>query len=113
MVGRGGVARQANGTIGFKERRLATDNDRISPGQVVQLLWRTELLEMLRELDVEVRAKATRRELWATLVDAVSPTEVFALVRDRLRARGDWRSGPTPFRDGGSSQSVAKSQRSP
>ncbi len=106
------AAQQPSGIIEFMERRVATANDRISPRQVVQLLWRNELLEVLRELDSEVAARATRRELWNMLLEAVTPIELFTLVRDRLRARGDWRAGPTPFRRDDSSRSVAKSQRS-
>lgn len=94
------------------ERRAATINYRITPKQVVQLLWRDEVADALRGLGIQVRAKATRRELWDRLVEALSPTDLFKAVRDRLRARGDWRSGPTPFRGDDSFQSVAKSERS-
>lgn len=103
--------RQSDGNIILEERRQPISNDRISPQQVVKLLWRDEVREALKELDAEVRAKATRRELWETLVASISPQDLFRTVRDRLRARGDWRSAPTPFRGGDSFQSAARSQR--
>lgn len=106
------AVRQPDAIIALEERRQPVNNDRISPQEVVKLLWRSEVLEALTELGVEVRAKATRRELWETLVASLSPKDLFRTVRDRLRARGDWRSGPTPFRGGDSFQSVARSQRS-
>jgi hypothetical protein len=106
------VQRTDDATIEFRERREASVNDRISPQQVVQLLWRDEVVSALRRLGIQVRSKTTRRELWAILVDAVTSRELFQIIRDQLRARGDWRSGPTPFRDGGSSRSAATSARS-
>jgi len=106
------AVRQSDATIEFDERQRPRDNERISPEQVVRLLWRDELIVTLRELGVSFRAKATRRELWETLLTAMSPTELFKTVRERLRARGDWRSGPTPFRGDGLSRSAANSPRS-
>jgi hypothetical protein len=99
-------------TVILEERRAPITNNRISPQQVVQLLWRNEVLEALKELGVNVRTKATRRELWEMLIDTLCPPDLFKTVRDRLRARGDWRSGPTPFRGDDSFQSVARSERS-
>jgi hypothetical protein len=99
-------------TVELKERRQPRNNRRISPEQVVQLLWRDEVLEVLKRRNISVRAKATRPELWNTLTKSSSPQELFQTVRECLRARGDWRSGPTPFRGDGLCQSVAKSERS-
>ncbi len=104
--------RKTDATIEIEERRKPISNERISPQQVVQLLWRNEVLEVLKDLGVESQVRETRRELWETLLAALSPQDLFKTVRDCLRARGDWRSGPTPFRCGDSFQSVAKSQRS-
>jgi len=103
---------QAEKSVDFLERREPKINDRISPEQVVQLLWREEAASALKAEGIEVRAKATRRELWRALVEAFSPEELFKIVRERLRARGDWRSGPTPFRGGGLSRSAANSPHS-
>jgi hypothetical protein len=92
--------------------RQPTANRKITPQRVVQLLWKAELREALQEIGAQTPTKFSRRELWAALVSAVPPQKLFQIVRSRLRARGDWRSGLTPFRCGDSSQSFAKSQRS-
>jgi hypothetical protein len=104
--------RRPDETVALEERRRPINNERISPEQVVQLLWRDEVLQALKDLGIAAPSKATRRDLWKTLVASSSPSVLFKTVRDRLRARGDWRSAPTPFRCGDSFQSVAKSQRS-
>lgn len=91
--------------------REPTANPKITPERVVQLLWKSELRQVLQEIGIHPQSKSSRRELWAILVAAVPPDQLFGIVRRRIRARGDWRSAPTPFRCGDSSQSFAKSQR--
>lgn len=92
--------------------RDALPNFKIAPERVAQLLWRNELREALLEIGINPPAKASRRQLCATLVAVAPRDKVFGIVRSRIRARGDWRSAPTPFRCGGSSRSFAKSRHS-
>lgn len=103
---------QARKQVDFLERREPENNMRITPEQVVQLLWREEVAVALRTVGIAVPAKTTRRELWRELVEALDPEELFRVVRERLRARGDWRSGSTPFRNDGLSLSAANFRRS-
>lgn len=98
--------------VRFESRREPQINKKITPDRVVQLLWRNETFEALKEIGIIPRRNARRRELWGTLVAAVSPERLFEIVRSRIRARGDWRSAPTPFRCDGSSRSAARSQHS-
>jgi hypothetical protein len=84
-------------------------NAKITPDKVIQLLWKSELREALENANISAPAKASRRELCTTLVATVSREQLFATVRRCIRARGDWRSAPTPFRGDGSSRSAAKS----
>jgi hypothetical protein len=93
-------------------RREPQPNADVSPESLVQLLWKDETLAALREIGFIAPTKATRRELWSALVSMVPPAKLSEIVRGRLKARGDWRSGPTPFRGGGSSRSSATFQRS-
>jgi hypothetical protein len=95
----------------FEVRRYAMINPQIDAKSVVQLLWKDEALNSLAELGIRLNANLTRRDLWEHLVASVSADELFKIVRERLRARGDWRSGPTPFRGGGLSRSASKSPR--
>jgi len=98
--------------VRFEPRREPAVNPAVSPDSVVQLLWKEEVLEALRELGLAATARAGRRELWDELVNAVPRNRLLEIVRERIQARGDWRSGPTPFRGGGLSRSAATSQRS-
>jgi hypothetical protein len=98
--------------VTLEERREPINNEQICPGQVVQLLWRDEALAALRDWGILVPSRTARRQLWETLTASLSPDDLLKTVRDRIRLRGDWRSGPTPFRCGDSFRSVAKSQRS-
>lgn len=102
--------RTADG-VRIESRREPTVNRRVAPERVVQLLWRHELIESLRALDLEPSCKAPRRKLWTALVEAVPRDRLLEIVRERIRARGDWRSGPTPFRRGDSFRSAARSRR--
>lgn len=99
------------GGVKFEVRRHARINPQIEAKSVVQLLWKEEALNSLAELGIRPDADLKRRDLWKHLVASVSAHELFQIVRDRLRARGDWRSAPTPFRGGGSSRSASRSPR--
>lgn len=98
--------------VRIESRRESEVNERVAPERVVQLLWRQEVIESLLALGHALPSNTSRRELWANLVAAVSRDHLLEIVRDRIRARGDWRVGPTPFRCGGLSRSAATSQRS-
>lgn len=100
------------GGVTIQSLREPTLNTQIAPEHVVQLLWKQEVLESLQDLGIAIRAGTGRRQLWADLVAAVSGKRLFEIVRTRIRARGDWRSGPTPFRGGDLSRSAASSRRS-
>jgi hypothetical protein len=100
------------GGVRFACWREPSANGKIAPSRVVQLLWKSEVREALEEVGITPPLKSPRRALWAMLTAAVSAHELFRVVRGRIRARGDWRSAPTPFRCGDSSRSSARSQRS-
>lgn len=104
--------RRSDGGVDLEERRKPTNNEKISPSQVVQLLWRDEVIDALKRIGIETRLSTPRKKLWEMLVASSSPQDLFGMVRERLRARGDWRSAPTPFRCDDSFQSAAKFQRS-
>jgi len=98
--------------VKIEPRRGPQKNPNVSPDRLVQLLWKNEVAESLRTLGYTPSPKAGRRELWSFLVSVSTPKQLSQIVRDRIRARGDWRSGPTPFRRGDLSRSAANSQRS-
>jgi hypothetical protein len=90
-----GVIRASDGPDGvvLDVVRDAAPNPDVRPEVVVQLLWRDEALAILREHDLAKRfGGRPRREMWAALVDALSPEQVGEVVRTAIKARGDWRS---------------------
>lgn len=99
------------GGVTFRIRRETGRQSRISPRRIVKLIWKNEALNALKKIGIMSRTKARRDELWKLLLENVSHDHLREIVRDALKARGDWRSGPTPFRRGDSLQSSSMSQR--
>lgn len=81
-------------------RRAARANPGVDPNAVVQLLWRAEVIDELDRLDRAdgLRSKP-RRILWDALAEALPARTLRAVVRDRLRAREDWRVVARPRLD--------------
>lgn len=98
----------------FSTVREPTRNPRVDLHALAQLLWREEALAALEErgLAAGLRSKP-RQVLWRRLADELSLDELSAVVRQRLKDRGDWRSDRRRTSGGGSSRSAASSSRSP
>jgi hypothetical protein len=110
-----GILRASPGVCGITltYERMPRQNPKIDAKAVSRLLWRSEALSMLIELDLVAGLRTKARPILCDTLAAKLPRERLCdLVRERLKARGDWRSGQSPFRCGDSSQSFAKSQRS-
>lgn len=75
----------------IEQVRPGGTNPKPNPFAVAQLLWRDEAYEELlaRELATGLRS-ATRWQLWETLAASLTPVELGAVVRARLRARRGW-----------------------
>lgn len=77
----------------FQVIRPPGRNHSVDPLAVVQLLWRDEVLEALRELGADKgMLSKPRRALWEKLASSVTTDQLKDLVRRRLKAREDWRS---------------------
>jgi hypothetical protein len=86
------VARSGNRGTRIVRLRSPRANPGVEPGAVVQLLWRDEALDELERIDRADGLRSKPREvLWGALADALPPRTLRAVVRDRLRARKDWR----------------------
>lgn len=84
------------GEVGFVVRRPHAPNPSPDPLARAQLLWREELLDYLayRGLDRGLRSKP-RKALQKATVRLVPAHELADHVRERIKARGDWRAtGP-------------------
>lgn len=88
------VATIVNGQPRITRLRPTRANPGVEAGAVVQLLWRDEAMDELEKLDraTGLRSKP-RRVLWDALATALPARTLRAVVRERLRAREDWRSG--------------------
>lgn len=82
-----------NGKLEIQEIRPSSINTAVDPDSVVQLLWRDEALSILIELNMHKGiASKSRKVLWGKIVECLPPHELRAVVRQKLKARQDWRS---------------------
>ncbi len=111
-----GIMRISTGRSGIavKVVRTAKHNSSLKLESVLRLLWKKELALSLNPDPVAAAKieKRSHRQLIADVIASRSSNDVLQLVRDALKARGDWRAGDTPFRRGDSLQSSSKSPRS-
>jgi hypothetical protein len=102
------------GSIAFVVHREPGINSKVNPAELIKLLWKQELINILAVND-ESKSKLnrqSRQNLRDAVVASLTPTELAKQVREKIKSRGDWRAGPTPFRCDDSSQSFSKSQSS-
>lgn len=89
-----GIARAESDGGGLKIRKVRREkpNPNVDPKALVQLLWRDEVLEKLRQLNMHIGLMdKPRKILWAKLVKGLSIVELTQEVRERLRSRQFWR----------------------
>lgn len=98
----------------IRKIRKAKTNSRVAPNVVVQLLWKSDSLRVLASLGrTKGRNAKSRDELWSELIQALPSDELKRIVRDTLKARGNWRVAARQASSGGSSRLVAKSLHYP
>lgn len=85
------VAERRGSLTRIVRKRAARANPAVDPRAIAQLLWRSETLAALEELDAihGLRSKP-RRALWSALAEAAPRHELRAMVRETLRARRGW-----------------------
>ncbi|MFL6844877.1 MAG: sce7726 family protein [Allosphingosinicella sp.] len=104
------VCRTAGGAIKFRRVRAERINRELDALALVRLLWRPEVVDILRALGCDERTlKAPRSILYPTLVSAVSKTRLRSIVRTTLKARERWRDRAPPSQYGGSFRPTARS----
>jgi hypothetical protein len=88
------VAKENSGQIHLNMRRKGKSNPCLEPYAVVQLVWRDEAFEALKELGLHggLRNKS-RTILWKKLTELLPIEELNALVGNILKSRENWRSG--------------------
>jgi hypothetical protein len=104
------VHRAANGAIQFRRLRAERANRNLDALTLVRLLWRTEVVDILRTLGCDERTlRSPRMILYPALVAAVSKTRLRSIVRTTLKARERWRDRAPPLQYDGLSRPTAKS----
>lgn len=81
----------------LSEVRAATANEDVNALSLVQLLWREEAMDILREYELArgLSGKA-RWYVWNRLADAFPLSELKTLVREQLKGRREWTGGQLP-----------------
>lgn len=81
------------GSAVFNLIRSASLNPSIDPHSVVQLLWRDEALEVLKDLGLSKgMLTKPRTAIWFKLANSLPVEELCAIIRMRLSSRENWRS---------------------
>lgn len=81
------------GLVRLYPDRAPLPNPQLDPFAVASLLWREEALELLEAMDALGGLKSRARSfLYNRVTQVLSLDELRALVRDKLKARTDWRN---------------------
>jgi hypothetical protein len=92
------------GAVELIQRRRPKRNDATCQFATAALLWRSELLDLLEEMDAASGLRAaTRAELVEAVVGEVGGWRLRSSVRDYLKARQDWRDDLGRMQDAGRS----------
>jgi hypothetical protein len=76
----------------LRERRRPRRNPDQNPHVLAALLWRPELLDVLKSIDASAGVRsATRPVLAERLVESVSRRRLGDIVRSKIKGRRDWR----------------------
>lgn len=83
-----------DGQVTLVQRREPFPNPGVDPHSLVRLLWRAEAIAVLEEVGGAKGLRSKPRQvLWDVLVDSFQLDDLRAIVRGRLKARTNWRSG--------------------
>lgn len=90
------------GAVRFRTVRRGSLNPRTSAISLTRLLWRDEALAELRELGLGGKQlRKERARLYQSLAQRLPRAELARIVRDRLKARANWRDLAPTFPDDG------------
>jgi hypothetical protein len=86
--------------IDFEIIRKARTNKHVDPISVARLLWRDEVLEVLKQRQISPKIlRQPRAILYQHLVDTLNISEIRKMVRDFLKKRKNWRYQTSPLSD--------------
>lgn len=86
------VADAREPVVSITNLRDAQSNPRVDRFSLAQLLWRDEVIVILREIGAKsATLRGPRRAMWQAVAEAMSTEELTKLVCMQIRRRGDWR----------------------
>lgn len=97
------VCRQGpRGGISFETVRRAKRNERIAPMAIARLLWKEEVIGILKHLGCPPTLSRQRRALlYRRLAQLITLPKLQRAVRNHLKQRKNWRRPVPPFPNGG------------
>lgn len=101
-----------DGTVMLRVHREPQINSNVDQASLIKFLWKAELAAILTAAGHVPPRSCPRHKLRDLAVSLFEPEVLARHVREQIKARGNWRVGPTPFRGGDSSRSSAKSRHS-
>jgi hypothetical protein len=103
------VSEGTHGVIRFQSRRKGTMNPKVNAIALARLLWRDEVITVLRDLGVPSnQLRKERAILYQSLVRRLTVVQLAKLVRNRLKEREEWRDLSRPSLYGGSEEKCGK-----
>lgn len=85
--------RGPRGAVNFVTLRKGQKNKNVDPVSIARLLWRSEAVEVLRNMQVSPRTlRQPRAFLYRQLADALSVRDLRSTVTSYLKKRRNWRS---------------------
>ncbi len=89
-----------DGVVTFDIIRPAKENSNVDVMSVVQLLWKDELIAIIKSINPDYKiSNKNKHELWKLLANTVSKEKLCSLVREKLKDskyRLNWRSDESP-----------------
>lgn len=86
------ITKSKQGKLKYRKVRNSRKNYNKDPFSNAQLLWKKELLDLIKKKDLERKFKNKSKDiLWNALVELFPKTEVFTHVNFCLKSRKEWR----------------------
>ena len=108
-----GISVVERGRLGLRMKRIRrpNPNPKIVAASIVQLLWRDEVVQILKKRKRKNRiVKGPRTILWKKLLQSVSTADLRSIVVNTIMVRPHWRPVVTPKLNGDSFRFLSKSQ---
>lgn len=86
------VALKDTNKVLIKSIRPAIINDEVDARSVIELLWKDEILKLLKSKGIKGLSNKNRRKLRDIAMEAIPPNEIIEYTREALKVRKGWRA---------------------